>query len=889
MRKISNVATGIPLRNTSPAAIEDFLVKKVRSDLGDLTDIATVRPMLRVDSEDGDLSGNITNGYGTVMVTVNEKTLHLPFIISDKELLPFDSIRMGEDEVSYDMGKLRQLVIALEKHKPKEIGGGNDVMEVVDIRDVPTHNGFLGTIMSIRDEHKARDTNGQRHYRGESFGDVDEGRILKRASVEVDVAETFEEFHEKLASVKFFSSQDVDNVVEGLRKQAETESQKMIDSVKQITLDTKETNSVKREMAQIDKTRLVDAKRSASGNNVRFPVFDDNRFEFRNGRVYHNIKALADHAKTGNVKRIVLDSKGEYAFLSDSDKFMLDTEAPEVDFDLATESGRGMEVGNMYAVEADKSTLYTPFTVEKSFRVHYQESGMLISVRERIKEKGENPVNPLSNTIFRDALECQSVIGDQHSRILILVLKDSEEGFRKIDKFKELSDYIAERAQNPSDISNAKFLSDYLFGGGSGTYLVGENAKVFKMTRKIAGHFTRPDGLFKEGPLFHKEAAYEQSNKARLIINEQKKPATYTVAWSFAEDKDVEGQAAYNMQKRELKDLAPAQAKKVLSDLGYDARKQEMFFEIAKRNGRYAEFRLPDVNKASNVSPQDAGANKAKTAAKNIANSTLNAKNFVPVMQDMAVDGLSGAVRNMSDRFAKQAETSHEVAVQFEKVAENIRGKEWAEIAYLMNMKHHMDKLACQISEGFVKDAEPVFEEVANLEKVIEKKASLLLDFNRQQLVRSSKPLVDPHLIKQAMQQFDEMTGYIAARDTMEKQASFFHKGVRNKIESIEQTFKHLKGKENELSQELREKVIDLRTLEQKGLKGTEEYQKAGDEMIALYQQMVAKGKELGSLKGQQVHLQEGIADKNRIATAAIGIPGIAALSYGYQGFKDSK
>lgn len=887
MRKISKIATGIPLRNTSPAAIEDFLVKKVREDLGDLKDAATVRPMLRIDSEDGDLSGNITNGYGTVMVTVKGKTFHLPFIINEKELLPFDSIRMGEDEVSYDMGKLRKLVIALEKHETKEFGSQDDVMEVVDIRDVPTHNGFLGTIMSVRDEHKSKDINGHQDYKGDRFGDVEEGRLTKRASAEVDVAESFEEFHEKLASVKFFSEQDVDNVVEGLRKQAETESQKMIDSVKEITLDTKESNSVKREMAQIDRTNLVDAKRSASGNNVRFPVFDDNRFEFRNGRVYHNIKSLVDHAKTGSIKHIIIDSKGEYAFLSGNDKFMLDTKAPEAEFELPSESGRGLALGNMYAIEADKSSLYTPFTVTKSFRAHYQESGMLISVRERIKEKGEYPVNPMANTIFRDAVNAEAVIGDQHSNIVILILKDSDKAFCKIDKHKELSDYIAEHADNPTDIANAQFLSSYMYGAE--TYMIGENAKVFKMTRKIAGHFTRPDGLFKEGPLFHKEAAYDQSNKARLIINEQKKPATYSVSWSFAEDKDVEGQAAYNMQKRELKDLAPAQAKKVLSDLGYDARKQELFFEIAKRNGRYAEFRLPDVKKAAEVSPKDAGMNKAKSAAKNIANSTLNAKNFVPVMQGMASDGIAGAAKSMSDRFAKQAETSREVAVQFEKVAEQIRGKEWSEVAYLMNMKHHMDKLAHQISEGYVKDAEPVFEELANLETVIEKKASLLLDFNRQQLIRSERPLVEPALIKQAMQQFDEMSGYIAARDTLEKQASFFHKSVRNSIESIEQTYKYLKGKQDGLSRDLKEKVIDMRTLEQKGMKDTEEYKKAGDAMMKAYQDSIAHGKQLGSLKGQQENLRGGIADKNRVAGAAVGLPGIAALSYGYQGFKDDK
>src|SRR5690606_376648 len=135
--------------------------------------------------------------------------------------------------------------------------------------------------------------------------------------------------------------------------------------------------------------------------------------------------------------------------------------------------------------------------------------------------------------------------------------------------------------------------------------VIGEDAKLIKFDRKIAGHFTRPDGLFKEGPMFHKEAAYDQGNKARLVINEQTKPATFTVEWTFSKEADVDGNAASKLDSRKMENLAPAQAKKILQDLGYDSRKQEMFFEIAKRNGRYAEFRLPDVAKAETVTPKD--------------------------------------------------------------------------------------------------------------------------------------------------------------------------------------------------------------------------------------------------------------------------------------------
>jgi hypothetical protein len=775
MRKVSNVVTGTPLKQSSPAAIERYLVDKVRNDLGDLNDLAIIKPILRIDREDGDLSGNITDGFGTIVVSVGQKSLQLPFIIHQKQLLPFDVIQMGEEKVTYDMAKLRKLVIALDKHQ-KEQHQETDSMSVVDSRDIPTHNGFLGTIMSVRDSHRSTDANGSSPFAGENFGQIDDARLNKTASAVVDVSEAFEEFHEKLASVTVFTDDDVKLVAERIEKQAASESQKAIDAIANVHIETKEMNDVQREVATLDKDKLVDASRVASGNNVVFPVFNDQQFEYRHGRVYNKIESLTKKPLKTDITKVVIDNKGHYAFLKNPERFMVSSNQPK-HFEMSTELSRGLNIGHMYAFEKNVSTLSVPFLVDDDYITRHEDT--MISVPERASHYFSLRV--AESALFRNAFLCTQQLQTStdesfRSKFTILLLKDSKEAMRSVTK-DEIATLILETELDAEGVRIAENVMQTMSYGppeDASVYLVGEDFPFFKLEQRIQGHFTRPDGFFKEGPLLSKTAAYEEANKARLSIHENPKPVSFTLEWSFSANEDVEGNEAYNLQQRKMENLSPAQARKTLQDLGFDARKQEMFFEIAKRNGRYAEFRLPSVELASRVTPQDQGTNKAKSAVMNIANSTLHAGNFMPVFEDIVADGLGGVVSGAKEMFAKRASESLEVAMAFEKIAERIRGKHWAETAQVLNMKHHMDKLASDIVEGFVKDAEPLFRQTSELQPVFSKMASALVSFNREQLLHSNKPLVDPMLIKEALTQLDEFSEYAHVAPLVEKQASFF-------------------------------------------------------------------------------------------------------------------
>lgn len=878
MRKISSVVTGVLLKNTTPGGIEDFLVDKVRNELGEYHDLVNIKPVLRIDKEDGDLSGNVTDGFGTVMLTSGNRTIHLPFIIHQKQLLPFDVIRMADQEVVYDLSKLRRIVVGMDKAlKEKEVDEtGSDAMSVVDSRDIPTQNGFLGTIMSVRNNHRNRDVNGAMPFDGMGFGEMDDARFQKRASAEVEVAETFENFHEKLAEVRIFSNDDVKQVVRGIEKEAEEHANNNITTITEAK-ETIDQIGVRREFAKLDEKKLASYKRAASGNNIIFPVFDKIQFEFRQGRVYHKVKSSVGNTNS-KIKHVIIDTRHHYALLKDNDEFMISTEQPP-NFEFPLEYSRGLLTGEMYAFEWDTETISVPFFVKRQYIEEEENNGIIVSVPER-SDRTEW-LKASQSTIFRNAFECE----ENGKRFTIVTVRgdDGSEEVRELNR-EEVAEYITMNAQHSTDhrISSliaGRFYSDKVF-------FVHEDAKFFKMFKNITGHFTRPDGLFKEGPLFEKSAAYNQADKVRLHINDQANPKTYAVEYSFSAEKDVDGQKANNIVSRKMEDLTPAQAKQVLESLGFDHRKQEMFFEISKRNGRYAEFNLPSKELAKNVAPKDQAIEKAKQAVRNIANSTLNAGNFTPVLENIMADTAAeyitgvlpefhGWAKGLKDKLA----SSRDVAMEFEKVANTIRGNNWTEVAYALNVKYHMDKLACDIQDGFIKNAEPVFNEIQNLDYAIEKMAYGLVNFNRDQLLRVNAPLVKPDLIKEALTHLDELQGYIKAGQELEKNA-FFHKGSINKLKDLSETMIELQNKNKKNIGYIKNEAINLEVITKKGQGDSNMAKNMRQSLENLQKEFKNTTEELMENAEEQQRINHQMETKNRALMAGLGLPGLAAGSY---------
>jgi hypothetical protein len=754
---IKTAANGIPLQRTDLPSVEQFLVDKVTADLGDFKKNVKIVPVLRVDEEDGDMSGNLKNGFGNVMINVAGVNLHLPFIVHEKHLIPFDVIRLGEQEVMYDASKLQKIVNGILNRQKESAGSGSEGFsfgEVVDGKDINSNNGFLGTIMSIRDDEASRGNGGSGilPFSGPEFGVVADERLDRYAST--DLVDVFHACMEKLASLKIMSEREVEQYADGIAKVAAEESAKQIQEYKSVnpTPGSLEDARLKRHVSQLDKEKLASVKRAASGNNIEFPLSENGMMEYRSGRVYHNIEPLVRserRAKLTQIDSVIIDNRHHYRILRNGQEFMMSTRDAKHTH-IPVERARGLSRDKMYAFELGDDKISHPFVVECVMTVSYgPDTPRSFRFAKNIKDQ-------IKNTLFSEAYQCKEAFPSERKedsfrtvfqksfKIIVSDIPDTPPVY--MDE-KQMMDYITEHAESPEDAKAARELIGY----GKDFYLLPPNFPMFKLEKKLEGHFTRPDGFFKEGPLV-KQAAYKNLNIARLIVEKDSKPRKYTIEWTYGEDKTVDptGSKAVQLQQRKQTSLSEAQAKNVLIKLGYDHRKIAVFLEVVKRNGREARFPLPDIEKAKNITPEDISKFTKGNIMSTVFNATLNAGNFLPMMEDVMAGGVNSTIDSLLSK------ASFSTAVSFEKLANQTNAPSWHELSALLNLKHRFDKVAEETVRGsVVLDTDGLFKAASHLKPFISKYAKQLLDLNRKQIIGHKTPNVSVPLVKEALRQLD--------------------------------------------------------------------------------------------------------------------------------------
>lgn len=914
MKKISSVVVGIPLKQSSPAAIERYLLEKVRNDLGEYADLATVKPMLRIDQEDGDLTGNVTDGYGNVVLDIQGVKLHLPFIIHQKELIPFDVIRMGEQEVSYDISKLRRLVNEIDK-RVKETAGNDmqneGITEVVDPKEISYHNGFLGTIMDVRDSHRTKDVNGVGLFDGLDFGNFDEGRLIKSASAKVDVADTFSQAIEKIAAVQTISKANVNDYLDQLWKDIKTESERQIAEASGTKEDSLEQAKIRRSISQLHEEALVDVRRAASGNNIKFPVSDDTRFEYRSGRVYHKLTQWGNPPSRPYVTKytsLVLDNKGGFKLLRDKDKFMTTLQAVDP-FNMPVIDARAMQLDAIYTTEIKQDEVAFPFKVTMSYIKNCEDDGIVVSVRERKTNPGSVPIE---NSLFVDSFGCQEIAesvenvhGNEYESELGFNLIISRKPIDKVMSLTktELLSYIQEHATDTEDAKLARYMATSCYFAGETYYVIPENLKMFKLEKNILGNFTKPNGYMSEGPMA-KTAAFNRNDSATLLLTKKNQPRAYALEWQYTDKVEGTGDvASFNIKKHKRVDLTEEQSRKLLSDLGFDAGKQVMFFEIIKRNGRSARFPLPDLDKAKNAAPEDKATNKVKKALSNIANGTLNSRNFTPIFETVISDGLANMIGNAApdsidwvkswDGVTKSA---YETAVEIEKVANAINGPTWHELSLLTNLKYRLDKMASSVFDGaYLTGTEEVFQKVAEMYPAIEKTASELISFNRTQITEADKPIVNPLLVKQALHELDGLCKYaslsekgLKKNDFLNKEAAFVNRKTLNgKLKQFDSLVSTAQKSVDDVQSKIRKDYIYLRSLQQSDKPTAAKELKVEQNISSLKTKLDEEVEKLNHVVSQKAEVNADLRSKNMGIAAGAGLPGLAGLSYGYQEVKN--
>jgi hypothetical protein len=97
----------------------------------------------------------------------------------------------------------------------------------------------------------------------------------------------------------------------------------------------------------------------------------------------------------------------------------------------------------------------------------------------------------------------------------------------------------------------------------------------------------------------------------------------------------------------------------------------------------------------------------------------------------------------------------------------------------------------------------------------------------------------------------------------------------------------NLRGVNEHTLGELRENVIKLRALERRNLGDSVEAETIRSSIEQAQNAINQQANGIGDVARQKADIESGINTKNRMAFAGIGLPGVAGLAYGYEGFKE--
>lgn len=736
---------GTPLRQSHPAEVERFIVDKVRADIGkDILPYVTLRPILQVEREEGDISGDMTAGYGTVEVKVDSKSLHLPFIIQNRELLPFETIRMDAQEVGYAPERLRAIIVNLRERLKEDAEDG----ELVSRDEVTSGNGFLGTIMTIRDEENMRNMNGL-EYKQDGFGLMEQARTMQRNASEVDSIQTLEKIAGLIKEATVIPREAVESYLDHIEKQA---AETAFDGLEKAA--TYEEEKAERLADQIEKMKLVDFREHRSGNNVYLPLFHEaesgGTFEKSAARVYHDVETFGKQKL--KVDGIVIGPNGKFKLVADSrDKLMTYRDDAPESFDPKETTARALAQGAIYTYELSESSLITPFIVTEE---HHLRSFTY-------KRVDTDRVHNLSRYITKSlSIQVYPTTGDYSERPGGIIVTPTVRQATRLTT-EEAMTHFGEQVEDPSDLWDVNSIVQY---HPFGVVLLPPEFPCFPLLHLLKGTYDKPE-LVREN-MFTKTAAYNRLNTLTLKVQGYQKPQKFTVEWATVDAKGEGASRTERVVKQYEKDMPYEQARNFILLFGFSHNQVAQLFRTVKRSNREATMPLPDVKKASELSRDRIGRREKAKRKQLLLSRTVNNQTFGNDLSDVISFGIAAALETAGlgdrsagiDAFMKQSAT---LANTLEKTATDLRGEQWLDLAALANIKHRLDKVACAIEAGDVlENAEGIFKEAATLRPKIEKLASELVPFARLQQNLPPHRQTDPTLIKEAQTMLDVLYGY---------------------------------------------------------------------------------------------------------------------------------
>lgn len=249
---------GIHIHQPTIENIEVFVRKYIMNELSFFPKVLEVNLEIFPNSFNKVQKSFVEDASGIVKIKIQKKTLELPFLVRDGELMPFDVIQMDGQRVPFSRENLKKLVVNLDHAQTKsqqQNGIESAYLGIENPTNPATVPGFMGDVMYIRDTQINRRPN--------------DSRMLVTASEKIEF--NLDSMIEKIANLKPMSEEEFKTIEYVLKKKAADELEHEFEKIASIDEEELPTRQDIKAFERLNKFNFEDANNLNNGTFIVFP------------------------------------------------------------------------------------------------------------------------------------------------------------------------------------------------------------------------------------------------------------------------------------------------------------------------------------------------------------------------------------------------------------------------------------------------------------------------------------------------------------------------------------------------------------------------------------------------------------------------------------------
>lgn len=753
---------GIKIDNGDEHSVKESILRYVTNELS----VFPIKLGVSIDlipvSLDKSRGNAILDAQGNVNIQLKTKVIQLPILVQNGELLPFDVIESEGQRVPFSRENLAKIISGIERwHREQEQGEAGLSSDGFDGVEPPlnaaTTPGFMGDVMSIRDQHMQK--------RGPSN--------LTTVANEYGL----DSLLEKTAGMKELSDKEAQAIADSLNKKAYEEQKAYFDKLAAEDAEFEKIASKQIEkLAEVEELPFRDISECKHEDIILFSEeTGEGEFTITKAIVFKEFKKVREEVKP---MTIILSTDGRMRVLKPGEKFQC-VISPNETFKVSKKDFSTLNREDVF-IAIDGADVFVPMAVEavETLRhIAYDFNG--IATSSVTNEKMYSIKELQSSHMIEQYTQADSAqkMRDEDfwetGRINIFNLKDTALTLVNYSDFldrksKEMGAELSKTQEmfhkNRACNENYK-KGKYFYPLGTNVLCADEHFRVIPITGKIGNSLDIRARQKVSAPL-QKVASVQNQIRVECIDRSLK---LFNVSlWYKDEEKKM-----FNARKQDFNRISEGKVKAILRILKFSPQDTNNILYRAK-NGRYEERNLPagvtsfDVKmieggQMTNISTQ----NVKKTVNKLINPKAIATSAATALATDLIIDTIKSralapggkkAVNTIYKGLRFAFASSKETAGEFEKIAMETKSHDMLTVAKaLMLSSCYLEKCANVVSEQeMYPEFRKVSKEILDASPLFEKIAYDLVEFNREQFKHKGN-MIAPSVLTEAVHSLDTM------------------------------------------------------------------------------------------------------------------------------------